>query len=180
MYLTPDNIRYWASHLHSSVDIQQRVIHFGPGAANELLLKVPLGEIDPRATIVVTVGLNESHPNTAGVDSDPYIGISDGSNENTQVLVDVNNYADYPPCFLFGAANDDPQVPTDTPAPAAFRLIFTPFYRSGSCETAQLGGYINTGTFNTQIDTTKLLFLQVRRADAEEEIFFHYFRVEIF
>ena len=135
MYLTPDNIRYWASHLHSSVDIQQRVIHFGPGAANELLLKVPLGEIDPRATIVVTVGLDESRLNTAAADSDPRIGLWDGTNNNTQIIHDVNNYGNYPSCHSENViTTDDNIIPTNTPVPSVVKLTFIPFYRYAACK----------------------------------------------
>ena len=34
LHLTPDNIEYWATFLDSSASIQDRVIHFGSGAAN--------------------------------------------------------------------------------------------------------------------------------------------------
>ena len=90
LQLTSGNIRYFASFLHSSVDIQERVIHFPSGTANEQLLEVPLGQVDPHATIVITVGLDHSHPNTPGIDSDFIVGISDGTNSNTQWITDVN------------------------------------------------------------------------------------------
>ena len=80
LHLTPDNIVYWATFLHSSATID-RVIHFRSGTLHEKLLEVPLGQIDPHATIVITVGLDNSHPNTL-TDSDPRIGISDGDNTN--------------------------------------------------------------------------------------------------
>ena len=99
MRLTPDNIRYFASYLHSSVDIQDRVIHIGPGTAvNENFLEVCLGEIDPQATIIVTVGLDKSHPNTPGTDTDLHVGISDGTIDNIQLIVDAGNYGNVPPC----------------------------------------------------------------------------------
>ena len=88
MLLIPDNIRFFASYLDSSVDIQDRVIHIGPGTADdETLLEVPLGEIDPRATIIITVGLDKSHP---GIDSDIHVG---STTDNIQYIVDVDNYA---------------------------------------------------------------------------------------
>ena len=178
MLLTPDNIRYFASYLHSSVDIQDRVIHVGPGSLNEKLLEVPLGEIDPRATITITVGLDKSHPNT-GTDSDLRVGISDGTIHNVQYLDDVSNYPG-PPCGPVNGQQDNIQVSTGTPVPAIFKLIFTPFYKYAACETAQEGGYINTMTFNDQIDTSKPLFLRWSRNDAGEEYFVHFFDVEIY
>ena len=180
MLLTPDNIRYFASYLHSSVDIQDRVIHVGPGSLNEKLLEVPLGEIDPRATIIITVGLDKSHPNTPGTDSDINVGISDGTTDNTQYIVDANNYGSLPPCRPINAEHDDVLVSSGTPVPAIVKLIFTPFYKYGACETAQEGGYINTMTFNDQIDTSKPLFLRWFRDNAGEEYFVHFFDVEIY
>ena len=178
--LTPDNIRYFASYLDSSVDIQDRVIHVGPGtAANEKFLEVPLGEIDPQATIVVTVGLDKSHPNTPA-DSDLYIAISDGTTENSQTIVDAGNYGNVPPCRPVSAVHDAVLVSPGTPVPATFKLIFTPFYKYGACETAQEGGYINTATFNDQIDTSKPLFLRAHRGDSGEQFFIHYLGIEIY
>ena len=86
-YLTPDNIRYFASFLHPTISVQDRVIHFGAGP-----ILVPLGEVDARATIIITVGLDNSHPNTPTVDSDLIIGISDGTTQNLQVIHDISSY----------------------------------------------------------------------------------------
>ena len=180
LHLTPDNFRYYASFLHSSADIQERVIHFGAGVANEKLLEVPLGEVDPQSTIIITVGLKKSHLNTQGVDSDLRVGISDGAIFNTINLIDANNYGSYPPCRPLDATHDNLILPSTVQAPSTFKLTFVPFYKSGVCETAQEGGYINTGTFIAQIDTSKPLFLRADRADANEEYFIHYIRVEIF
>ena len=178
MLLTSDNIRYFASFLHSSVNTEGRVIQAGPAPANALLLEVPLGEIDPHATITITVGLDKSHANA--VDSDIHIGISDGTTKNLQYIVDVNNYNHYPPCGLPDGEHDNILVSPGTPVPAIFKLIFTPFYKYGACETAQEGGYINTGTFNDQIDTSKPLFLRWFNHDAGEEYFVYFLDVEIY
>ena len=178
--LTPDNIRYFASYIHSSVDIQGRVIHVGPGTANgEIFLEIPLGEIVPQATIIITVGLDKSHPNTPA-DSDLRIAISDGITENAQFIVDTDNYANSPPCYPVQGAHDSVRVTPGTPVPATFKLIFTPFYKYCACETAQDGGYINTGTFNEQIDTTKPLFLHVGRDSSGEQFFIHSLEIKMY
>ena len=148
--------------------------------ANEKLLEVSLGEVDTRATIIITVGLDNSHPNTPTVDSDFNIGISDGTTQNLQHIVDINNYPDYPPCRALNADQDNRLVSNGTKVPAVIRLIFTPFYKYAACETAQEGGYVNTGTFNDQIDTTKPLLLHVQRDGAGEQYFIRYFKVEIY
>ena len=59
--------------------------------------------------------------------------------------------------------HDDTCVTPGTPVSSTFKLIFSPFNKSGFCDTAQVGGYINTGIFNSQIDTTVPFFLTVRR-----------------
>ena len=178
IHLTPDNIRYFASFLHTSADIQDRVIHFGPGVADEKLLEVPLGEIDPCATIVITLGLDKSHHSVT--DSDINVGISDGTIENSQVIPDFNNYVDHSPCFVKHGSHDNVLVASGTQVSATYKLIFTPFYKYGACETAQDGGYINTGTFDNQIDTTKPLLLRLDREGGHEVYFVHYLRVEIY
>ena len=60
-------------------------MHFPPGSPFDLLIEVPLGEINHQTTIVITGGLKNSHLNTVGVDSDAVIGISNGTTDNTQV-----------------------------------------------------------------------------------------------
>ena len=179
MHLTSDNIRYHASYLHSSADIQDRVIHFGSGALHDKLLEIPIGQIDFHATIVITVGLVKSHLNTP-TDFDPRIGISDGTNDNLMLIVDKGNYPGSPPCYPYPGSHDDARVSSGTEAPSMFKLTFTPFYKYGACETAQEGGYINTGRFNTQLDTSKPLYLRMYRFDAVEQYYFNYFDVEIY
>ena len=180
MVLTPQNVEFHATFLKSDVVIKERVIIFGPGVGVEKLIEVPIGEVDPHATIVITVGQNKTHPNTPGVDSDPIVGISDGIRENLFVLRDVANYNQLSSCHPLYGSHDDIRVSPDNEAPPIFKLTFTPFNKFGFCETAQEGGYINTATFNSQIDVTKPLFLSVRRADAYEMYYFHYFKVEIY
>ena len=178
--LTPDNIRYFASYLHSTADIQDRVIHFGPANGNyEKLLEVPLGEIGCRSTIAITVAVNKSHVNT--VDTDFYIAISDGTTDNAQFIFDASNYVFWPPCIPLNGEHDNVFVSPGTAAPATAKLIFTPFYKYGACETAQEGGYINTVTFNDQIDTKKPLLMQLYSDnDAGEEYFLLSFDIEIY
>ena len=140
---------------------------------------MPLGQIDPHATIVITVGLDNSHPNTP-TDTDPYIGMSDGTNTNIWWITDLNNYPSSPPCIPSGGTHDNTLISSGTKVPATFTLTFTPFYKYGSCETAQEGGYINTAQFNTQLDITKPLYLHVDRDASNGQYYYHYFRVEIY
>ena len=96
------------------------------------------------------------------------------------LIVDITNNPNNPPCVPLHGASDRTLISYSS-VPASFKLTYTPFYEYGACETAQKGGYLNTATFDNQIDTTKPLFLRVyREDDAREEIFFHYFTVEMF
>ena len=178
--MTPQNIEYYATFLHPGVDIQERVIHFGPRSDSEPLLVVPIGHIYQHATVVITAGQDKSHPNTPGVDSDSKIGITDGTNINVFTVPDANNYpGKYGTCYPSDGTHDGTKVPAGTSAPATLKLTFAPYSKFGFCETAQEGGYINTGIFNPQIDITKPLFLIVEGAEQDESYYFHYFRVEI-
>ena len=174
------NIEFYATFLSPAVDIQERVIHFGSGVADEKLLVVPIGEIDPHATIAITVGIDKSYPNAASVDCDAAVGISDGTTENLFWIVDVHNYPTLSPCYPTSGSHDHTRVASGTPVSSTFKLTFAPFNKFGFCETAQEGGYINTGTFSSQMDVTKPLFLTVRRNQAPEQYYYHYFKVEIY
>ena len=174
------NIEFYATFLSPAVDIQERVIHFGSGVADEKLLVVPIGEIDPHATIAVTVGIDKSYPNAASVDCDAAVGISDGTTENLFWIVDVHNYPTLSPCYPTSGSHDHTLVASGTPVSSTFKLTFAPFNKFGFCETAQEGGYINTATFSSRMDITKPLFLTVRRNQAPEQYYYHYFKVEIY
>ena len=58
--MTPQNIEYYATFLHPGVNIQERVIQFGPRSDSEPLLVVPIGQIDQHATVVLTLGQNKA------------------------------------------------------------------------------------------------------------------------
>ena len=92
----------------------------------------------------------------------------------------VENYRLHSPCQPTNADHDDTRVSPGTQVPSQVQLTFTPFNRFGFCESAQEGGYINTGKFNSQIDITKPLFLTAERDNHNEEIYYHYFKVEIY
>ena len=112
IFVTPYNVRYLATYLHPNADIQGRVIHFGPGTTSqEKLLEIPLGEVDQsRLTIIITVGLGKSHPNTPGTDSDLDVGISDRTNQNLVRISDKDNYSSLPPCRPIDGTHDDFRV----------------------------------------------------------------------
>ena len=107
-----------ASYIDNSATIEERAISFGPGTTLEKLLEIPLGFIEPHATIRITVGLDDTHPSAPVDDHDPSIGISDGTNINEFWIIDVNNYEGYAPCRPVSGTNDDKRVTERTHAPA--------------------------------------------------------------
>ena len=175
--ITPGNVRYLASFIDSSATIDTRSIRFGSGTAHgQKLLQVPIaaaGELDAHASIRVTVGLTP-----VSGDSDPRIGLTDGSNENKFFVVDSGNYRTYSPCYVIDGSHENKRVTTRRVA-SQFTFLFSPFYKYGACSSAQDGGYLNVGTFNKQVDPTNGLSLVVYRDQAPENYQFRYFLVEI-
>ena len=179
-FLTPDNIRYVATTLHPTANIKSRLIHFSAGDDNDLLLEFPLGPQDPRNAYTITIALKNSYYNKKGVDADLVVGISDGTNSHLQLLVDANDYATHPPCRPINGSHDNNLVPPGTKVPPTITLSFVPFFKYATCETGQNGGYLNTGTFNTKLDTDKQLFLRVFRHNGSEEVHLRYIKIEDF
>ena len=176
-FLAPNNLRFYASMVDPTVSINSRVIHVGAGTANARFLTVPLAgpsELTMDTVIRITVGLKPKR-----VDSDPYIGISDGTTVNEFQIVDTGNYGSFSPCRLINGVHENTRVPTSTPPYSEVTLTFMPYRRYGTCRTAQNGGYVNAGTFNAQLDITKGLSLVVKREHAGEVYDFYYFQVEI-
>ena len=170
----------FASFIDDSATIEERAISFGTGTALEKLLEVPLGFIEPHATIRITVGLDDTSPSAPAVDHDPLIGISDGTNINEFWIRDVNNYASAAPCIPVSATHDDKRVTESAHASAQATLIFKPLRRYGACSLPLDGGYMNTGIFSAQLDLSRGISLTLRRNDSGEQYRIYYFLVEIF
>ena len=169
-----------ASYIDNSATIEERAISFGTGTDNEKLLEVPLGFIEPHATIRITVGLDDTRPSAPAVDHDPNIGISDGSGYNEFRIHDAANYGAYAPCLPVSATHDDKRVTERTHAPAQATLIFKPLRKYGACYLPLDGGYMNTGIFNNQLDLDGGINITLRRHDSSERYRIYYFLVEIF
>ena len=134
------------------------------------------GELDPQSTIRVTVGLK---PHSPPIDSDNIIGITDGTNSNSFYIVDPTNYPDYQTCYHINGSYENVLLPSGTPQASQYVFLFEPFHRYGACSSAQLGGYVNPGHFNSQVDVSKGISLVVKRDHAAETYNYYYFMVEI-
>ena len=180
LFILPDNVESLASYLDDSATIEERAISFGPGTILEKLLEIPLGFIEPHATIRITVGLDDTRPSAPAVDHDLGIGISDGTNINDFKVRDVGNYEGYAPCEAVSATSDDKRVTERTHAPAQAMVIFKPLRKYGACYLPLDGGYMNTGTFSAQLDLSRGISLILRREDGSEQYRVYYILVEIF
>lgn len=181
LFITPDNVRHHASFIHSSVTVEQRVIHVRAGTGGEKLIEVPLasaGELNPHATVRITVGLDPTAAN-AGVDSDPSIGITDGENINDFYIVDINNLRiGEPPCRPVGGTHQNIAL-SNKRVPGSVTFLFDPFHRYGACSTGNDGGYTSVATFNNQLDVSKGISFILRRNDAPENYRLYHFLIEI-
>ena len=90
-----DNIRHYVTVVHSSGSVSNRLIHFKGVSVGELLLKIPLGSVEPHSTIWITVAVK---PRASNVDSDPYVGLSDGSDSNLFIIRDLATFQSSAPC----------------------------------------------------------------------------------
>ena len=133
------------------------------------------GELDPQSTIRVTVSLK---PHSPPVDSDNDIGITDGTNSNRFFIHDIHNYP-HTACYLFEGTHENVQIPVGPPQASQYVFLFEPFHRYGACSSAQLGGYVNPGHFNSQVDVSKGISLVIKRDEAAETYNYYYFMVEI-
>lgn len=178
-----DNIEDLASFLHNDaiIDPSERAIYFPSGPADEKLMEVPIGKVNDYSAIAITVGVIEYFLNQPDVDRDPKVGIADESGTyNLFRIQDVNDYWSLPPCYHFYNVGEDRILVKEHLVPATFKFTFYPKSRFAACETAQQGGYRNTGRFLAQLDLTKPLYLQVRRDSNNEDYYFQYFLVEIY
>ena len=133
-----------------------------------------LSKVTIDTTIRVKIGLIPKN-----VNSDPQIGLTDGTTYNEFILADKFDYGRSGPCYLKHAVQKNTLVPTNTPPFSQVTVTFQPYRKYGTCHTAQNGGYVNVGTFESQLDIYKDLKLTVARNTAGETYDFYYFYVEI-
>ena len=176
IFITPNNIRYYAKYLDNSVTIDDRVIRVSSGSTYESLITVPLvdaDEVDTEVIVRVTVGLD---PDLVTTDNDIRIGISDGSYYNQFSIFDTaTNHVCYP---VSGSHESNTASEGRSYYPGQVTMIFQPFYKYGSCYTGHDGGHVNVGTFSSTVDPTKGLYLQVNRHSSSEQYRIYYFMIE--
>ena len=129
-------------------------------------------------TVKITAALDGSMLYQRSADRDVRIGITDGRVMNNYEIVDINNYPNWPPCYALSASGLRKTI-SSGPVPDQFTFLFKPAERFGACSTAQNGGYVNVDTFNNQLDLSLGISLRLSMQEADEDIRYNYFLVEI-
>ena len=161
--------------------VQDGLIGFNPGDAGEVLFSVPLagpGELDHNSVIKITFAFDPDDA-TDGIDHDPTVGITDGTNANRFYVRDSSTLSRDPPCEAIDATNHDNQI-SESNVAGQVTLTFVPYHRYGTCYTAQDGGFTDVGKFDLQLDLSEEIYLVVNRNNAGEVYRYYYFFIEIF
>ena len=177
LFITPNNLRHYASYIADSVTIGQGIIDVPTGNSRERLFEIPIvdaGEFNRYMSIRITVGLD---PNI-GNSKNPYLGITDGTNANEFRLYEDSSR----PCRPVSTPFHHTASTTTSRTPGVFTFTFTPFYRYGLCSVTQDGGYIAVGTFRSheQLDLDKDISFRVLRDSSNEQYRFYYILIETF
>jgi len=176
--VNPQNVLVFADIISDSADIQNTVIHFGPGTGGEILLEIPL-YIDSFnlavSTIVITLGIDNEYANS--YDSDLKVGVTDRDGENYFWIPDAGDYCIYSPCFPIVRERDDTLVSGEVPR--TFKMTIEPRYKYGYCETAHDGGYSNAGVFDDKLDVFKDVYFRLIRDEPHDEYFIRYISIDV-
>jgi len=182
--ITPRYAQEHATVTGSYTTFETRFIYIGTGGqAADTCLQVPIvpaGRFSTNAsvTVKITAALDGSMLNQHSVDRDVRIGITDGRVTNDYEIVDINNYPVWPACYALDASGLRKTL-SSGPVPDQFTFLFKPAERFGACSTAQNGGYVNVDTFNSQLDLSLGISLRLHMHEANEDIRYYYFLVEI-
>ena len=183
--ITPGYAQEHATVIGSNTTFETRSIYIGSGGqAADTRLQVPIvpaGRFSANASITVkiTAALDGSMLNQQSVDRDPRISITDGRVMNEYQIHEINNYPYHPVCRAESASGPQKTLPPTVPVPDQFTFLFKPAERFGACSTAQNGGFVDVATFNNQLDLSLGVSLRLRMQEANEDIRYYYFLVEI-
>ena len=170
--MVPGNIESVADYISSQADIYDTFIHFRPGTFG-ILLTIPIPS--PESAIVITLGINNSYPNTH--ESKPMFRVTEFFRSNSFYIVDAGEYDTSPPCYPVAEEMDETLVSAGTKVPSTFKLTIIPQERFGYCETAQDGGYMNVGVFPEELNLNMALVFELVRDNSEDQYFIHYISI---
>ena len=174
--MLPSNVKSVAEYISPSADIQEKVIHFGPGdSPREDLLRIPLrGRACSDSTVVINVGIENEYPNEHV--QYLYVGLADEVASNMFIIVGKKQYDSYPPCYPDAPNVDDTRVSGDVPN--TFKIVLIPREKYGYCETAQEGGYLCSGIFDNRVLMDNP-FILLRRWGVNENYYLRYLTIEV-
>ena len=174
LFITPNNLRQYASYVDSGLTVSPRIISVTAGLDYGRLIEIPIasaGKFNRSTSVRITVSLSATGGST---DKDPYFGLAADSSVNEFYMQDSSTY----PCLPhYGSYDTIPSTTTRTPG--VFTFMFTPFYRYGICSVTKDGGYTVAATFNSQLDLAYDISFRVRGRSGERYQFF-YFLIELF
>ena len=184
-YVTPAWLKAHASYMHRAHSTTDHQITFTRGAAlgRALLLKAPLvdaGVLSDETPLTVEITLATDVSIGQNEDSDPWYGLSDGTNFAGFVTPDKTNYAYTAPCFgvegTSGASISARQTiaksspkPTDNFFPEQFEITLKLDKQWGSCFTTHDEGFTKTAQYSKRLKLSQGLALEVYKGNNKEE-----------
>ena len=185
MFITPRYAQTHATFISTLATFNDTSIYFAPGNGGQRLLEVPLipaGRFTRNESIAIqiTAVMNGGMLNTRR-DRDPIVGVTDGRRTNLFRMHDINNYIqhNWAPCIPLSASGVLTKSFRTGPVPDQFTFLLRPAERFGACSSAIHGGYANVGIFNSQLDLSRGINLQIQKHSTSEDDIFYYFLVEI-
>ncbi|KAL9965821.1 hypothetical protein ACROYT_G029670 [Oculina patagonica] len=184
--MTPSWLEANASHINSARSTTTDQMTFTAGSVHdERLLRVPLVAAGVLAdntplTVEITVAVDASIGQQE--DSDPYCGLSDGTNFIGFEAVDQENYYRAAPCTGMQAMSGETMtsrkyfnirtslIPRDSPYPDQFVFTFKLDQPWGSCFTAHGKGYTNSVEYSKQLMVSQGLALEVYKGTKHERL----------
>ncbi|KAL9965362.1 hypothetical protein ACROYT_G029151 [Oculina patagonica] len=194
--MTPTWLEAHASYIDSAHSKTTEQLTFNAGSVDHAaLLKVPMipaGWLQYSAPLTVKIAVSHdvSIGASAGTDSDPSYGVSDGVSFVGFFTVDKNNYGTHAPCFGYEGTSGTTLTgsrfithstprPSDTHYPGQFVMTLKLDEHWGSCYTAHDGGFVKTAVYNKRLMLNKELILEVYKQGKHEKVGIKYIEVTV-
>ena len=186
--MTPQWLQNHAS-LNQLIAATPERLHFKINQVHSRMIKVPLfkrGEL-PTDDITVTIIVHLEDPPTA--DSDFFASICDGAICNGVYILDSGNYPNRACNYVTGESGLTITTLGSTGGcgapityqhfPNTITLTFYPVNKWASFSIPPSGGYTTAGTFTSQLDLTKGLYLEAYGNNVNEEYKLQFMEVKV-
>jgi len=138
-------------------------------------------------TVTVAVAVDTNLPDTK--DHDIIFGISDGTSFIGFQAPDKDNYPTISPCLkhegdvgqnvLKNLKGGNGPLVTSRKYSSEIKIQIKPSEKWGSCHTEHDGGYVNIQNYQTSLDFSKALYLEVYREHVAEKYHIKYIVVDV-